>query len=154
MNPSTRKALERVLRALEKPPKVVRLSRAPIVLGTALALAQQLLTQLVPAVWRSTLPGGLMTANRLRGWPGLVWALDGACPRGWIVALAVGVGMSVVGVVLCKKLPILKLLVWPAALAAVLLNGAILYVTMATAHAAATSGMGSPEVFAPESFGP
>jgi hypothetical protein len=123
---------------------------APLVVGLALVVTHTLLTRLVPAVWASLLPGGLASAYRLRGWPGLVWRLALECPRSPVGPTVLAVAVVVVGTVACRAVPSLR---WPfrlAALLAVALAAGILYVTIATAQGAALAGIGSPPVFAPE----
>jgi hypothetical protein len=150
MNPSTERALERALKALARPPRRRKGTRAPVVIGTAVVLAHLLLTRLLPAVWAAVLPGGLAAAGRLRGWPGLVWRLATSLPRSPVGPLALGVAIAVIGYAACRSVPLLR---WPFRLAAVLavaLAAAILYVTMATAYEAALTGLGSPESIIPE----
>jgi hypothetical protein len=144
VNPSTARALDRLLRQMDRPPRRPRFSTAPLVMGLGLVLGYQLLVRLVPRVWSTTLPGGLAQARFLRGWPGLVWRLAWFCYYDFRTVLVIG-GLLVAGaIVVSGWLRPLRFLVWLAAVGVILADAGIVYVTLRTAleATAAASGIG------------
>ena len=135
MNPSTARALDRLLRQMERPARSrkSRFSTAPIVLALGLVLGYQLLSRLVPMVWSTMLPGGLEQARTFRGWPGLVWRLAVACHADFAGVLVVLGGIAAAGVFLSTWVRPLRFLVWLAAVASILIDAGIVFVTMRTA---------------------
>ena len=144
MNPSTARALDRLLRKMERPRRRRRFTTAPLVLALGLVVGYQLLVRLVPQVWSTTLPGGLAQARFFRGWPGLVWHVALFCHRNFSTVLLVG-GLLVAGaIVVGGWLRPLRFLVWLAAVAVILADAGIVYVTLriALVATAADSGIG------------
>lgn len=135
MNPSTSRALDRVLRQMSRPPRVrrSRFSTAPILLGLALGLGYLLLARLVPMYWASMLPHGLPQATTFRGWPGLVWSLAVHCHRDFAGTATILGGTALVGLVLSTFARPLRPVVWLMAAAAVAADAGIVYVTIRTA---------------------
>jgi hypothetical protein len=144
VNPSTARALDRLLKKMDRPPRRRRFSTAPLVMGLGLVLGYQLLVRLVPRVWSTTLPGGLGQARFLRGWPGLVYRLALFCYRDFSAVLLVGGLLVAAAVVVSGWLRPLRFLVWLAAVAVILADAGIVYVTLRTAleATAAASGIG------------
>jgi hypothetical protein len=137
MNDKTLKALDRALDRLERSAarserRRSRFSTGPILLALALVVGYQILVRLVPAVWAEFLPGGLEQARMLRGWPGLVASLALLCRRnfsGLVIVLGGVVGSAWL---LGRWSRILRFLVWLAALAVILLDAGLIYVTLRT----------------------
>lgn len=134
MNPSTLKALDRLTRRLERAERrrPRRFSTAPLVLGLGLTLGYQLLVRLVPRVWGAMLPGGWDQANNLRGWPGLVWALALAAHHHFTLVIVLIAGSTLLAWGAIRAVPAVRFLVWLAALAVILFDAGILYVTLRT----------------------
>lgn len=146
MNPSTSRALDRLLQQMARPPRQrrKRVSTAPLVVALGLVLGYQLLVRLVPQVWGEMLPGGMDQARSFRGWPGLVGNLAWSCHQNFAAALVIG-GLFVAGTILVSGwLRPLRFLVWLAAIGVILADAGIVYVTMRTAleATAAASGIG------------
>jgi hypothetical protein len=145
MNPSTARALDRLLRKMARPPRPRRrFSTAPIVLALALALMHPLLTRLVPAVWGSMLPGGLEQARHLQGGPGLVWRMALALQNGGVRGVALLAGIAAAGLVLAFTARPLRWLVWPAAAGTILIDAAIVFITLRAALEATARSAGLP----------
>jgi hypothetical protein len=145
LNPSTERALNRLLKKMERPTRRPRgrLSIAPLILGFGLAVMYLLLTRLVPAVWSQFLPGGLDQAQQFRGWPGLVWSAAKARYYN-STSTAIWMGGAVLGsMLLSVLLRPLGILVWLAAIVVIGLNAGIVYVTMRIAIEAMAQGAGA-----------
>lgn len=135
MNPSTRRALDRVERAMErslkrskKPPRRIPLSPFYLVIG--LALGYQLLARFVPMVWDGLLQGGLAQASTFTGLPGLVFRLARFCALDPPFVMMVLGGVGLAGFVIAFTARPLRFVVWLAALAVILIDGLILAVTL------------------------
>lgn len=144
MNPSTAAALDRILRQMSRPPKVrkSRFTTAPIVLGLGLALGYLLASRLVPMVWGSMLPGGLDQARSFRGWPRLVRELAVRCHRDFLGTVGVLTGIGVAGLFLSAFVRPLRPVVWLMAVAAILADAGIVYVTLRVAVEATARNSG------------
>jgi hypothetical protein len=144
MSTSTEKALERLLRKMSRAhrPRRSRFSTAPIVLALGLILAYQLLVRLVPLLWSELLPGHLEQAETFRGWPGLVWLLATQCHQNFGMALSFGACVVGAAVVICGWMRPLRLLVWIASVAVILLDAGIVYVAIRTALDASAQAAG------------
>ncbi len=131
MNPSTEKALQRALRAMERshrPPR--RFTLTPLLTAFGCGMSYVLLTSLLPRVWATALPGGLDAAGRLQGWPGLIWHLA-LFAYAHFFAVMVSFGLIFLGTTLLTKAGgIGRLLAWLVAVSTVLVNGSILYMTL------------------------
>lgn len=138
MNRSTQKALDRLLSKMERTARRPRRSvpTSPFVLGLGLIVGNLLLVRFVPMVWASFLPGGLDSAPRLRGWPGLVWNLAVFCyARQPTVYL--GIGAVVVATLLVGTwLRPVRWITWIGALTVIALDAGILFIAMRTSYAA------------------
>ena len=106
---------------------------APVALALAVLVGYQIVARFVPMTWASILPGGLEKARFFRGWPGLIWALSVQSHRnlpgtaGTLAAIvAIGFGLSLFA-------RPLRPVVWLVALAAVLADAGIVYVTLRVA---------------------
>ncbi len=146
MNPSTERALDRLLQKMARPPRTrrSRFSTAPVVIALGLVLGYQLLVRLVPRVWGELLPGGMRQARFLRGWPGLVGNLAWSCHLHFSAVLVIG-GLFVAGAILVSGwLRPLRFLVWLAAIGVILADAGIVYVTLRAAleTTADASGIG------------
>jgi len=131
MNPSTEKALNRALRAMERARRPRRgFTLTPLVTALGCAVAYVLLTYLLPRVWAATLPGGLDSAMRLRGWPGLAWRLAVVAHRHFGGFCVVSGILVLASTLLTRAGALGRLLAWLLAVATVLVNGGILYVTI------------------------
>ena len=131
MNPSTAKALERALRAMDRPRRAPRrFTLTPLLTAVGCALAYLLLTQLLPRVWATTLPGGLETATTFRGWPGLVWRIAVVAHHHFLGVCVIGAALVLGSLLLTRLGAFGRLLAWLLAVSIVLVNGAILYVTI------------------------
>lgn len=131
MNPSTAKALERALRALERSHRPRRrFTLTPLMTALGLALAYILLTILLPRVWSTTLPGGLETATRFQGWPGLIWRLAVVSHQHFVGFCAVCGAIFLISILLTRGGVAGRFVAWLLAVSIVLLNGLILYVTI------------------------
>lgn len=130
----TLRKLDRLLNQLERKAKRPR-SRFPmaaIYLTLALILGYQLLVRFVPMVWASLLPEGLAQAERLRGWPGLIYRLGWLCHTRFeqvLIALAI---ISLAGFVLSRGPWPARLFVWLAAVGCVLLDAGIVFIAIMT----------------------
>lgn len=146
MNDKTLKALDRALDKLERASKRQqrkgRFSTAPFMLALGLVLGYQLLVRLVPKVWGSSLPGGLAQARQLRGWPGLVAALAVVCDRNFSSVLGIGAATVVAAFLWVRWAGPLRFLVWLAAVAVILVDAGIVYVTLRTSMAVTFEGTG------------
>ena len=93
-------------------------------------MADVLLTWLVPAIWESLLPHGLEDVGRFDGWPGLLWrgVLISRSRQGIVQGTIVVV--CVLSFLLGYRSRIIRMLLWVSALAVILLNAGILYVTL------------------------
>jgi hypothetical protein len=130
MNPSTEKALERAIRAMERSHRrpLRRFTLTPLITALGCGMAYLLLTYLLPRVWATTLPGGLETAARLGGWPGLVWRLAVVAHAHFIGVCVVSATIVFISTLLTRGGVVGRLLAWLLAVATVLVNGGILYV--------------------------
>jgi hypothetical protein len=146
MNDKTLKALDRALdkleRASNRQQRRGRPSTAPIVLAIGLVLGYQLLVRLVPKVWASLLPGGLDQAAQFRGWPGLVARLSVTCQQNFTATIAVGAGIVIAAYLWGRWVRPLRFLVWLAALAVIVLDAGIIYVTLRSSMEATFEGAG------------
>lgn len=135
MNPSTARAIDRLMRQASRPrrERKSRFSIAPVILAIGLTLGYQLTSRLVPMVWGSMLPGGLTQAQTFRGWPGLIWTLALQCHRNFATALFWLVAIGATGFVLAIFARPLRPIVWLMALATILIDAGIVYVTLRTA---------------------
>lgn len=133
MNDSTRHALDRVERAMDragrKRPR--GFSTAPLALGLALILGYQLLVRLVPALWAQILPGGFDQGGRMPGVAGLVWRLAWFCHlrfpvvfAGAMIAIVLGFGLG--------RSPVTRPFAWLMAVAAIGVDAAILAIALKT----------------------
>jgi len=107
-------------------------------------LGELLLTRLVPMLWAEFLPDGLRDAANLRGWPGLTWHAALFCHQEPFVA---NLGIAVISIsafVLGARFGPMRFFVWLAALAVILLNAGILYVTIHTCLRATAAAAGIP----------
>jgi hypothetical protein len=132
MNRSTEKALERALRAMERSNGRRRrgFTLTPLITAIGCVFGYALLTYLLPRVWAAALPGGLRSAELLRGWPGLVWrvaVLAHAHRSGVWILLGTLVFISTL---LTRAGGPGRLLAWMMAVATVAVDGGILYVTI------------------------
>jgi hypothetical protein len=148
MNPEARKALDRIQRGLDRRERRARgrVSTAPLILALGLLLADVLLAYLVPMIWESLLPQGLEQADRLGGWPGLIWRGAVYCRLQQRAAL-LGIAVAAVAGALAGRLgrP-LRFAVWLSAVGVILLDAAILIVTIRTSLrlTAAAAGLDLP----------
>ena len=135
MNPSAARAVDRLMRQMNKPPRArkSRFSIAPVILALGLVLGFQLLSRLVPHVWESMLPGGLDQARQFRGWAGLVWASAVHCHRDSTGAIAILATIGGVGFLLSTFVRPLRPIVWLMAIATIGVDAGIVYVTLRTA---------------------
>ena len=136
MNPSTARALDRVMRAMSRPPRRRRsgFSMAPIALALGLVIGYQLLARFVPMTWDAMLPGGLEQARFFRGWPGLVWGLSVRSHRDFATVAGTLAALGVAGFAVSVLARPLRPIVWLAALATVAADAGIVYVTLHTAY--------------------
>jgi hypothetical protein len=144
MDRRAQRALERLLRKMARPPRARRagFSRAPLILALGLVLGYHLLVRLVPMVWAATLPGGLDQARMLRGWPGLVFRLAVLCSN-QLPAVAWGIGGMTLSAFLAARLGWPgRVLSWVAAVAMIVVDAAIVVVTVGTALTATAAGAG------------
>ena len=141
MNESTRAALDRIVRSMNrrKPKRPRGFSAAPLVVAAGIVLGYQLLVRLVPQVWANILPGGFEQGAFLGGWPGIVWKAAWYC-RLHFATVAVGGFVIVAAMFLVGRRPITRPIAWLAAVVVILLNAGILYVTMKTGMDAAGVG--------------
>lgn len=144
MNPSTAKAVDRLMRQMSKPPRVRkgRFSMAPVILSLGLFLGYQLLTRLVPHVWGSMLPGGLEQARHFRGWAGLVWMSAVHCHRDFTQTVMILVAIGGVGWFLTMFARPFRPIVWLMAIAVIGINAGIVYVTLRAAIEATAQNAG------------
>jgi hypothetical protein len=143
MNPSTEKALARVLDRLSRPPKQRRgISRAPLMLGAGFLVGFQLLVRLLPRVWGELLPGGLAGASRLRGWPGLLYAAARFCYEEFPVASGTLVSITVASFLLCWWWWPFRWLSWLLAIAVLAADALILMIILRTALVATAGAAG------------
>lgn len=144
MNESTKRALDRALKSMARPPrrKPSRFSMAPIVLGLALLLGFQLVHRLVPMVWSTMLPGGWQQANHLRGWPGLVWGLAVASHESFLTSCLWLGGLWVGAMVFSASARPLRPLLWLLAVGAIGADAGIVYVTLTTSIRATAQAAG------------
>lgn len=144
MNPSDARAIDRLVRQLERRSKrrAGGFSLAPVYLALGLLLGDRLLIWLVPMVWNATLPGGFDQALKLQGLGGLLaqvaWALRA---RSRFIELVLG-GIAIAGFLVSHFVRPLRILVWLAAVAMVLVDAGIVFVTLKTALAVTTSDIG------------
>lgn len=139
----TELALARALDRLSRPPKRRRgLSRAPVILGLGLLVGFQLLVRLLPRVWGELLPGGLNSAARLRGWPGLLYAAARFCYHEFPVAAGTLVGITLASLILSWWWWPFRWLSWLAALAVLAADALILVLILRTALAATAATAG------------
>ena len=144
MNPRTKKSLEKILQATERRARRPgrRFSTAPLVLALGLVLADVMLVYLVPVLWESLLPRGLDQAERLVGWPGLIWRGAVFCHRNQAaVQVAIAV-VAVVGFLACSRGKLLRSAVWLSSVAVIVLNAFILIVTLQTSLQATAADAG------------
>ncbi len=144
MNPATLKSFDRLLSRMERRANrpVRRLTASPFVLGFGLVLADLLLTRLVPAVWENTLPGGLEQAATLRGWPAILWRAAVFCHwrQGQVQA---GIGaVAALALVLGYRYRPVRFFVWLLAAGVIVLNAAIIALTLRTGLAASALNLG------------
>lgn len=146
MNESTKKALDRALKSMSRPPRRrgSRFSMAPIVFGLGLLLGFQLVHRLVPMVWASMLPGGWQQANHLRGWPGLVWTLAVASHESFPACCAWLAGLWLGATVVAASARALRPLVWLLAVGAIFADAGIVYITLRTSIQATAQAAGIP----------
>ena len=144
MNDSTRHALDRIERAMDrsgrKRPR--GFSTSPVVLALGLILAYQLLVRLVPSLWAQILPGGFDQGAFLSGPARLVWGLAWFCHLRFPIVL-VGV-LAVVGLGLfLGRHPATRPAAWLLAVAAIVMDAAILVIALKTGM----DGVGVGQVF-------
>jgi hypothetical protein len=113
-----------------------RFSMAPITLGLALLVGVVWLTELLPRVWEATLPGGLAQAASFRGWPGLLWSLAVGAHRNRGPLLGGIAAVALVGLALARSSTAFRWGFRLLALAAVLLDVGLVFLTMRIALAA------------------
>ncbi|CAN5830649.1 hypothetical protein BH23PLA1_BH23PLA1_25700 [soil metagenome] len=148
MNPTTQRQFDRLLRQMQRPPRRGwRLATSPISFGIGLAVGFVLLTQLVPNVWQTMLPGGLDQARMLRGWPSLLWQASlfsraHAAPLAVLGTVVVGLGLILAG----WSRP-LRWLFWLAAALVVLLDAALIVLMLQTALRANAQAAGLDGAF-------
>jgi hypothetical protein len=144
MNPSTTKALDRILKQMSKPPRAPRsrFSIAPVILGIGLVVGYQLTSRLVPMVWGSMLPGGLDQARHFRGWPGLVWVLAVHCHRDFAGTVAILAAIGGLGLVMATLARPLRPIVWLMAAGVIAADAGIVYVTLRTSIEATAQNVG------------
>lgn len=142
MNPSTSRAMDRVLRSMERArqPRRRRFPRSALMMGLGLVLAEQILVRLVPRIWDATLPGGVDQAAHFNGLPGLIYRAALACHRNpgpplWIIG-----GLTIIAILVSRLGWPFRVLVWLAAVGTILLNAAILAITLQAAMAASRLG--------------
>ena len=141
MNDPNAQALDRIERALDRSGRRRRrgFSTAPIVLGSGLILAYQLLVRLVPSLWAQILPGGFEQGSRLSGSSRIVWQMAWFCHLRFPVVL-IGVA-AVVGVgLLLGRHPASRPVAWLLAVVTILLDAAILVIALKTGMDAAGVG--------------
>ena len=143
MNPSTERALGRVLDRLSRPPRRRRgLSRAPVILGLGFLVGYQLLVRLLPRVWGELLPGGLAGAARLRGTPGALYAAARFCYGEFPVVAGTLAGVTVAAALFAWWWWPFRWLAWLAALAVLAADALILMIILRTALAATAAAAG------------
>jgi hypothetical protein len=144
MNEKTRRALDRMLKRLDRDARRPRrkFPLAPIYLSLGLILGYQLLVRFVPLVWFAFLPEGFNQAQHLPGGAGLVWRLATACHDHFDrVAIVLG-GIAAAGFVLDRGPRMSRFLVWLAAFAVVVVNASILAIAIKTSMEATIRGSG------------
>jgi len=133
MNNSTRKAFGRMEQALGRSGRRAPrgLSTAPFVFAGGLILGYQLLVRLVPVLWANLLPGGFEQGAVFVGWPRRVWWLAWFCHLRFpfvLVSCCVLVGI----VLVLGSRPMTRPIAWLLAVAAIVLNAAILFIALKT----------------------
>jgi hypothetical protein len=137
---SLERALDRIDRASRRSGR--RFPVSALTLGIGLGLGFLLLTRFVPMLWGSLLPHGLDQAAALRGWPGVVWRAAVLAHVNQRAALAAIAGVSALGLVVGYHVRPVRWALWLAAVAVMVLDAAILALTLATAWAAAAGEAG------------
>jgi hypothetical protein len=124
-------ALDRMDAAIARPARkrARGFSTAPFVVAIGLILGYQLLTKLVPRVWANILPGGFDQGRFLQGGPNLVWRLAWFCHLNFPVAVTV-VGVVTIVSVLVARTAWTRPIAWLMAVGVILLNAAILIITL------------------------
>jgi hypothetical protein len=152
MNSSTEKALNRALRAMERSQRPRnRFSLSPFITAIGCGMSYGLLTYLLPRVWAAALPGGLDSTLQLRGWPRLVWQLAILAHGHFVGVCVVFAVIVLLSTLLTRAGAIGKLLAWLLAVATVLVNGGILYVTIRVPVDLALSGRDNGATVIPSS---
>jgi hypothetical protein len=136
------KALEQLSRAPRRR-RGLRLSLAPFYLGMGLIVAHQLLVRFVPMVWSATLPGGIEQAHTLRGWGGLLWSVCMLVYMRFNQVAPILTGAWIIALLASLMNRYLRLLVWVAAVAVVMLDFGILAITLETALRAGMREIGA-----------
>lgn len=135
--------LDRMMRSLERSSRRgrKRFTLAPITLGLALLVGIALLTELLPRVWSTVLPGGLDQAAHFRGWPGLTLSVAVLLYRNRWVAIGVVAALVVAGMPVASRSGPARWAFRLMAFAAVLGDFGIVYVILSSALEA-TAGPG------------
>lgn len=120
---------------MSRPPRArkSRFSMAPIMLGLGLALAYALVSRLVPMVWSSMLPGGLNQASTFRGWAGLVFAVALEAHRNFVGTVGFLCAIGAAGFLIATFARPLRPIVWLMAVAVIMIDAGIVYVTLRAA---------------------
>jgi hypothetical protein len=141
MNDSTRSALDRIDRALDRPVRKRKpgFSTSPIVLAGGLILGYHLLVRLVPSLWANILPGGFEQGAMLVGWPWIVWRLAWFCHLNFSAVAAGTVIVVAIALVLGRN-TLTKPLAWLMAVASILLDAGILFIAIKAGMDAAGVG--------------
>jgi hypothetical protein len=144
MNPQALRSHDTIVQGMEDRARRSRrrVSTAPLVLTLGLVLADMLLAYLVPMIWESLLPQGLEQADRLGGWPGLVWRAAVFCQTHQRAIPFGIVAAGAVGLLACRLARPLRHLVWLSAVGVIALNAAILIVTIHTSLRATAAAAG------------
>lgn len=144
MNPSTARALDRVLRQMSRPPRArkTRFSTAPIVLALGLVVGYQLTARLVPKYWAAMLPGGLDQARFFRGWPGLLWASSVRCHLDFPGSAGLLAAIGASGFFLSTFVRPLRPVVWLMVAGTIAIDAGIVYVMIRTALEATARNAG------------
>jgi hypothetical protein len=141
MNDSTRSALNRIDRALDRPARKRKpgFSTSPLVLAGGLVLGYHLLVRLVPSLWANILPGGFEQGSMFVGLPWIVWRLAWFCHLHF-TSVAAGTGILVSIALVLGRHPFTRPVAWLMAVASILLDAGILFIAIKAGMDAAGVG--------------
>jgi len=143
MNDSTRRALDRINRALDRQHQGSRrpagFSTSPLVLAGALVLGYHLLVRVVPGLWAGILPDGLGSVAHLVGWPAIVWRAAWFCHTRFPAVVTGVVAIVAIGLIFGRARAT-RPLAWLMAVAAIAADAGILFVAIRAGMDAAGIG--------------